>query len=82
MATIASFKVPQVNNEPNVSCCNPGTNATAHSDIQKHYAPNSPEREKLGAAIAALKKRAPIEVPVVIGGKEVDLPVTMAMNRI
>ncbi|KAI9811919.1 MAG: 1-pyrroline-5-carboxylate dehydrogenase [Thelocarpon impressellum] len=54
MATIATFKVPQVSNEPN-----------------QHYATGSAEREKLTAAVAALKKRAPLQVPIVVGGKEV-----------
>ncbi|KAI9759091.1 MAG: 1-pyrroline-5-carboxylate dehydrogenase [Chaenotheca gracillima] len=54
MATMASFIVPTINNEPN-----------------KHYAKGSPDRAKLGAALEALKKKAPLEVPLVVGGQEI-----------
>ncbi|KAJ9663764.1 1-pyrroline-5-carboxylate dehydrogenase [Coniosporium apollinis] len=54
MANIATFKVPQINNEPN-----------------KHYAKGSPERQQLADAIEALKKQTPLEVPVVVAGKEI-----------
>ncbi|KAI9781472.1 MAG: 1-pyrroline-5-carboxylate dehydrogenase [Peltula sp. TS41687] len=54
MATIAAFKVPSVQNEPN-----------------KHYAKGSQEREHLAAAVEAFKKRAPLDVPIVVGGKEI-----------
>ncbi|KAI9802041.1 MAG: hypothetical protein M1825_003097 [Sarcosagium campestre] len=53
-ANLATFKVPTVDNEPNL-----------------HYTKNSPERQKLSAAIAALKRDAPLDVPVVISGKEI-----------
>ncbi|KAI9722276.1 MAG: hypothetical protein M1812_001748 [Candelaria pacifica] len=54
MATIATFKVPKVENEAN-----------------KHYTKGSEDREKLGAAVQALKSRIPLQVPLVIGGREV-----------
>ncbi|KAI9674689.1 MAG: 1-pyrroline-5-carboxylate dehydrogenase [Caeruleum heppii] len=54
MATLANFKVPQVDNEPN-----------------KHYAKGSPERAQLRAAVEAMKKQGPLEVPLVFGGKEI-----------
>ncbi|KAI9804341.1 MAG: 1-pyrroline-5-carboxylate dehydrogenase [Piccolia ochrophora] len=54
MATLATFKIPTVDNEPN-----------------KHYTKGSPDREKLSAAVEALKKKAPLQVPLVVGGKEI-----------
>ncbi|KAK5065943.1 1-pyrroline-5-carboxylate dehydrogenase, partial [Cryomyces antarcticus] len=53
MATMANFKVPKVDNEPN-----------------KHYTKGSPERQKLADAVEALKRNAPVDVPLVVGGKE------------
>ncbi|KAF2484283.1 Aldehyde/histidinol dehydrogenase [Neohortaea acidophila] len=53
MATLATFRIPEVNNEPNVL-----------------YAKDSPERQKLTAAVQALKKQAPLNIPIVVGGKE------------
>ena len=41
------------------------------SSLQKHYEKDSPERKKLVAALAALKKNAPLDIPLVIGGKQV-----------
>ncbi|KAF2472134.1 delta-1-pyrroline-5-carboxylate dehydrogenase 1 [Lindgomyces ingoldianus] len=52
MASIANFKVPTVNNEPN-----------------KHYTKGSEDRQKLQDAVAALKKQAPLEVPLAVGGQ-------------
>ncbi|EGC43334.1 delta-1-pyrroline-5-carboxylate dehydrogenase [Histoplasma capsulatum var. duboisii H88] len=37
----------------------------------QNYAKGSPEREKLASAIAAFKKQAPLEIPLVINGKQV-----------
>ncbi|PGH01479.1 1-pyrroline-5-carboxylate dehydrogenase [Helicocarpus griseus UAMH5409] len=36
----------------------------------QNYAKGSPEREKLASAIAAFKKQAPLQIPLVIGGKQ------------
>ncbi|KAK5658698.1 hypothetical protein OQA88_1507 [Cercophora sp. LCS_1] len=54
MATIASFKIPKVTNEPN-----------------HHYAKGSAQRAGLASAIDSLRKRGALEVPLVIGGKEI-----------
>ncbi|KAF2496298.1 delta 1-pyrroline-5-carboxylate dehydrogenase-like protein [Lophium mytilinum] len=54
MASIANFKVPTVNNEPN-----------------KHYAKGSEDRQKLQDALAALKQQTPLEVPIVVAGKQI-----------
>ena len=54
MSTLASFKVPNITNEPN-----------------QHYEKGSPAREGLAAAVAALKEKAPLQVPVVISGKNI-----------
>ncbi|KAI9881062.1 MAG: 1-pyrroline-5-carboxylate dehydrogenase [Pleopsidium flavum] len=54
MATLATFQVPQVHNEPS-----------------KHYVKGSEDRTKLQSALEALKSKAPLEVPLFVGGKEV-----------
>ncbi|RAL65026.1 hypothetical protein DID88_001134 [Monilinia fructigena] len=54
MATIASFKIPKVVNEPN-----------------HHYAKGSAQRDGLYKALGRLESKAPLEVPLVIGGKEI-----------
>ncbi|KAI9839958.1 MAG: hypothetical protein M1819_000150 [Sarea resinae] len=54
MSTIASFKIPKIQNEPN-----------------KHYEKGSPDRAQLAAAVEALKAKAPLEVPIVVGGKDI-----------
>ncbi|CCX14886.1 Aldehyde/histidinol dehydrogenase [Pyronema domesticum] len=50
MATMASFKVPKVENEPN-----------------HHYAPNTPSRLALDAALTALRSKSPQKIPLHIG---------------
>ncbi|KAF2748103.1 delta 1-pyrroline-5-carboxylate dehydrogenase-like protein [Sporormia fimetaria CBS 119925] len=52
VATIANFKVPTVNNEPN-----------------KHYAKGSIDRQQLQEAVAKLRQKAPLEVPLAVGGQ-------------
>ncbi|ETN45387.1 1-pyrroline-5-carboxylate dehydrogenase [Cyphellophora europaea CBS 101466] len=54
MSTLASFKIPDIKNEPN-----------------HHYEKGSTSREGLTAALEAFGKRGPLEVPVVISGKEI-----------
>ena len=39
------------------------------NEPNKHYGKGSPDREALSAAVAALQKRAPLEIPLVISGK-------------
>ncbi|KAK3686982.1 1-pyrroline-5-carboxylate dehydrogenase [Vermiconidia calcicola] len=53
MATLATFRIPEVKNEPNIS-----------------YEKGSADREKLVAAMKAMQQKAPLEVPIVVGGKE------------
>jgi 1-pyrroline-5-carboxylate dehydrogenase len=40
---------------------------------QHHYAKGSAQREGLTAALEALQKKAPLDVPIVIGGKAVSV---------
>ncbi|KAI9885144.1 MAG: hypothetical protein M1823_003074 [Watsoniomyces obsoletus] len=54
MATIAAFKVPQVQNEPN-----------------KHYCPDSPERDALGMELYRQCGKT-MQVPLVIGGEYIN----------
>lgn len=39
--------------------------------LKKHYAPGSPDRKGLEDALARTKKAAPLQVPLIVGGKEV-----------
>ncbi|KAJ4354599.1 1-pyrroline-5-carboxylate dehydrogenase [Didymosphaeria variabile] len=54
VATIANFKIPTINNEPN-----------------QHYTKGSVDRRKLQDAVAALKQRTPLDVPLAVGGKHI-----------
>ncbi|KXT06535.1 hypothetical protein AC578_6107 [Pseudocercospora eumusae] len=56
-ATLANFRIPTVDNEPN-----------------KHYEKGSVDRSKLSAAIQTLKSKAPLQVPIVVAGKESRTP--------
>jgi 1-pyrroline-5-carboxylate dehydrogenase len=42
--------------------------------MQKHFAKGSAERQQLADAVAALKQKSPIEVPLVVGGQHVSVP--------
>lgn len=46
-----------------------------------HYAKGSDQREGLTAAIEKLQKKLPIEVPVVVGGKQVSFQQVKATAR-
>ncbi|CAC9888530.1 unnamed protein product, partial [Aureobasidium pullulans] len=59
--TIATFKVPAVNNEPNVCLEVLGR---LRSTV---------DREKLAAALKSFRQQAPVDVPVVIAGKTTKL---------
>lgn len=48
---------------------------TIHNEPNKTYAQGSPDRQSLADALEALKKKGPLEVPVVIGGKHIVRPV-------
>ncbi|MCJ1223550.1 1-pyrroline-5-carboxylate dehydrogenase [Toensbergia leucococca] len=63
MATIASFKVPKVENEAN-----------------KHFAKGSTDRQELEAALKALTQQSPLEIPAVIGGKEIKTSKILSQN--
>ncbi|KAF8621921.1 hypothetical protein AX15_007416 [Amanita polypyramis BW_CC] len=54
-AQLATFKVPEIHNEP-----------------LKSYAPGSPERAALQAAIIQMEQELPFEVPCVIDGRPVE----------
>ena len=75
MATLATFKTPEVDNEPLVR-------RHASEDIreclfttllQRTYAPGTVHRLELEATIATMKKELPFEVPCVVNGKPVSL---------
>ena len=75
MATIATYRVPKVENENNV-----GRQAQQWvyyirlmlSLFQKHYAKGSPDRKALEAALHEAQQKM-LEVPTVIDGKEVRI---------
>ena len=45
-----------------------------------HYAKGSEQREGLMAAVERLRRRAPMQVPIVVGGKEVCTPSLVKMS--
>jgi 1-pyrroline-5-carboxylate dehydrogenase len=69
--TLANFKVPNINNEPNVRIKGIFFESIAAKVHQQHYAKGSVDRQKLQDAIAALKKRGAVQVPLAIGGEHV-----------
>ncbi|KAI1905750.1 1-pyrroline-5-carboxylate dehydrogenase [Ophidiomyces ophidiicola] len=44
---------------------------TIQNEPNKHYAKGSPDREKLQNALQAFKNKAPLQVPLMIGGKAI-----------
>jgi 1-pyrroline-5-carboxylate dehydrogenase len=70
--TIATFKVPAVNNEPNV-CIKQLSSLRIISDnlVKPTYSRGTVDREKLAAALKSFRQSAPVNVPVVIAGKTV-----------
>ena len=75
MATLATYRVPKVENENNV-CLNrtcftssPLANSIV---IQKHYAKGSPDRKALEAALHEMGQKT-LEVPTIIDGEEVGI---------
>lgn len=79
---MANFRVPQVNNEPNVGPLlhNSTLGSITDSSILKHhYAKGTAQREGLTAAIQKIKSQPSQAVPLFIGGQAVcasPLPVT------
>jgi len=74
MSTIASFKIPKVTNEPNVCGTSSWVRLKAKlTSKQHHYAKGSAQRKQLTAALESFQKKIPLEVPIVVGGKEVSL---------
>ena len=75
MATIATYKVPKVENENNVG--RQEQQSMHHIRLmqflfQKHYAKGSPDRKALEAALHEAGQKT-LEVPTVIDGKEVSI---------
>jgi 1-pyrroline-5-carboxylate dehydrogenase len=64
MSQLASFKAPNITNEPN-----------------KHYTKGSSDRESLVAAVAALQKKAPLEIPIVVSGKAIKTASVSTQNN-
>jgi 1-pyrroline-5-carboxylate dehydrogenase len=71
--TLASFKIPVVNNEPNVSQSFLSNGTYADGRYQYHYTKGSVDRKKLQDAVAALKKQGTVQVPLVVAGEHVRL---------
>ncbi|KAJ5669737.1 hypothetical protein N7462_010807 [Penicillium macrosclerotiorum] len=42
-----------------------------NNELNKHYAPGSPDRKGLEEALATIKQKAPLNVPLVVAGKEI-----------
>ncbi|KAK5054724.1 hypothetical protein LTR84_001616 [Exophiala bonariae] len=54
---------------------------TITNEPNKHYAKGSPDREGLAAALEALQKRAPIEIPLVVSGKSIKTSSILTQNN-
>jgi hypothetical protein len=76
MASLATFKVPEITNEPNVRYRRSPGAVTGNmlTRKQQHYAAGSEQRARLQAALAAFRKTCPVDVPLVIGGQHVRVP--------
>ncbi|KAJ2905377.1 1-pyrroline-5-carboxylate dehydrogenase [Zalerion maritima] len=55
-STLASFKIPKIDNEPN--------------GFKQHYTKNSSQRAGLQESVKKLQGQFPLEVPIVVGGAE------------
>jgi hypothetical protein len=53
----------------------------AHSR-QHHYARGSVQREQLTAALESFQKKTPLQIPIVVGGKEVSLASTLKLTSL
>lgn len=42
-------------------------------DLKKHYIPGTPDRKGLEEALAKYTQKAPLNVPLVVAGKEVSI---------
>ena len=51
------------------------------NEPNKHYTKGSPEREALAAAVEALQRKGPLEVPMVISGKHVKSSTTSSQKN-
>ncbi|KAF8249297.1 delta-1-pyrroline-5-carboxylate dehydrogenase 1 [Wilcoxina mikolae CBS 423.85] len=69
---MASFKVPKVDNEPNVS--------QTQAPRYKHYAKGSPERAALDSAIKSLRSKAPLQIPLHISGETISTTSTQSQH--
>lgn len=54
---------------------------TVNNEANHHYAKGSNDREQLAAALSALQSKAPIEVPLVVGGKEIRNSSVLTQNN-
>ncbi|KAJ5983848.1 hypothetical protein N7481_005947 [Penicillium waksmanii] len=64
LGTYATFKIPQINNEPN-----------------KHYVPGSPDRKGLEDALASYKQQSPLNLPLIVAGKEIKTSETFTQSN-
>jgi 1-pyrroline-5-carboxylate dehydrogenase len=48
---------------------------------QKHYAKGSLDRVELEAAVEALKRKSPLDVPLVVDGREVGYTSPLASRK-
>ncbi len=82
MASMASFKIPEIDNEPMVGSADGPCCLGADSDaLQRNYAPGSAERTGLEAALKKMQSQMPFEVPCVVDGKEVRMPLSSSQIR-
>jgi len=46
--------------------------STSDSFVQKHYAKGSEDRQALAAAVEKMQRAGPVDIPLIINGKEVS----------
>jgi hypothetical protein len=49
---------------------------------QHHYARGSAQREQLAAALESFREKTPLQIPIVVGGKEVSLTSTLKLTSL
>ncbi|KIX08096.1 1-pyrroline-5-carboxylate dehydrogenase [Rhinocladiella mackenziei CBS 650.93] len=51
------------------------------NEPNKHYGKGSPDREGLASAVAALQKKAPLDIPLVVSGQPIKTSSILAQNN-
>jgi 1-pyrroline-5-carboxylate dehydrogenase len=71
MVGLATFRVPEIQNEPNVSSKHLG-DAQLSKPRQVHYANGSPEQKAVARELEAFRAALPVKIPCWVNGKPVQ----------